>query len=184
LVFACWDEEETGLVGSEAYSQDAISRRARIDLAVSLEMIGYSTSSVDTQSIPFGFDFLFPEAVAKIESNQNRGDFIAFVHDSSADSGASLLANAADELGLPQVRLGVPNSLLDDPATSDLRRSDHASFWARGFPAIMITDTAEYRNPNYHCSVGDDLPSDLDFDFMTQVVSALATGVDRLARAD
>jgi hypothetical protein len=54
------------------------------------------------------------------------------------------------------------------PAT---RLSDHASFWDAGWPALMVTDTAFFRNPNYH------LPSDiidtLDFEFMAQLVKSL-----------
>lgn len=34
----------------------------------------------------------------------------------------------------------------------DARRSDHALFWDIGIPAVMVTDTANYRNPNYHTS--------------------------------
>ena len=30
------------------------------------------------------------------------------------------------------------------------RRSDHASFWDAGYPAVMLTDTANFRNPHYH----------------------------------
>jgi hypothetical protein len=49
--------------------------------------------------------------------------------------------------------------------------SDHAAFWDAGLPAIMVTDTAFFRNPNYH------LPSDtidtLDFTFMAQLVKSL-----------
>ena len=58
------------------------------------------------------------------------------------------------------------------PAT---RLSDHASFWDAGFPALMVTDTAFFRNPNYH------LPSDtldtLDFNFMGQLVKSLELAV-------
>ena len=54
------------------------------------------------------------------------------------------------------------------PAT---RLSDHASFWDAGWPALMVTDTAFFRNPHYH------LPSDridtLDFSFMAQLVESL-----------
>jgi Peptidase family M28 len=54
---------------------------------------------------------------------------------------------------------------------SETRLSDHASFWDAGLPALMVTDTAFFRNPNYH------LPSDtldtLDFTFMAQLVKSL-----------
>ena len=47
------------------------------------------------------------------------------------------------------------------------RFSDHSSFWNRGYPALMLTDTAMFRNPNYHTS--RDTHETLDFDFMTNV---------------
>ena len=28
--------------------------------------------------------------------------------------------------------------------------SDHRSFWDHGWPALMVTDTAPFRNPHYH----------------------------------
>jgi hypothetical protein len=35
------------------------------------------------------------------------------------------------------------------------RFSDHASFWNYGYPALMLTDTAMFRNPYYHtCMIG------------------------------
>jgi Zn-dependent M28 family amino/carboxypeptidase len=53
----------------------------------------------------------------------------------------------------------------------EARMSDHASFWDAGLPALMVTDTAFFRNPNYH------LPSDtidtLDFTFMAKLVKSL-----------
>ena len=53
----------------------------------------------------------------------------------------------------------------------ETRLSDHASFWDAGVPALMVTDTAFFRNPNYH------LPSDtidtLDFTFMAELVKSL-----------
>ena len=56
----------------------------------------------------------------------------------------------------------------------ETRLSDHASFWDAGLPALMVTDTAFFRNPNYH------LPSDtidtLDFTFMTKRVKCLELG--------
>jgi hypothetical protein len=56
--------------------------------------------------------------------------------------------------------------------------SDHASFWDAGWPALMVTDTAFFRNPNYH------LPSDiidtLDFEFMAQLVKSLELALGEL----
>jgi hypothetical protein len=52
-----------------------------------------------------------------------------------------------------------------------VRLSDHASFWRQGYRAVMVTDSAFFRNPHYH------LPSDtmetLDLDFMAELVVSL-----------
>jgi hypothetical protein len=72
----------------------------------------------------------------------------------------------AQEQGLPAVSLFLP---LDGRILPEMRLSDHASFWDAGLPARMVTDTAFFRNPNYH------LPSDtmdtLDFTFMAELVN-------------
>ena len=63
----------------------------------------------------------------------------------------------------------------------EARLSDHASFWDAGPPAVMVTDTAFFRNPNYH------LPSDtidtLDFTFMAELVKSLELALHALPPA-
>jgi hypothetical protein len=46
--------------------------------------------------------------------------------------------------------------------------SDHLSFWQQGYPAVMVTDTAFYRNDAYHTR--RDTADRLDYDKMAQVV--------------
>ena len=58
----------------------------------------------------------------------------------------------------------------------DLLRSDHVPFWKRGIPALMWTDTANFRNPNYH--QGSDTPDTLDYAFMTRVCLLLCASLD------
>jgi hypothetical protein len=62
----------------------------------------------------------------------------------------------------------------------EVRLSDHSPFWDHGFQALMITDTAFLRNPNYH------LPSDrmetLDFEFMRKVAIGVFYSVMELAK--
>ena len=71
--------------------------------------------------------------------------------------------------------LPVPNRGLILP---DTRRSDQAPFWDLGYRAMMVTDTANMRNPHYH------LPSDridtLDLDFLTRVCHGLINSIPRL----
>ena len=60
--------------------------------------------------------------------------------------------------------------------------SDQWSFWRYGYEAIMVTDTAPFRNPNYHTA--HDLPATLDYDRMSRVVDALGPVLDALTTKD
>lgn len=57
----------------------------------------------------------------------------------------------------------------------ETRFSDHAPFWDAGFQAVMLTDTAMFRNPYYHTS--QDTPEKLNFSFMEDVTKALLAAV-------
>jgi hypothetical protein len=54
-----------------------------------------------------------------------------------------------------------------------VRLSDHASFWSKGYRAVMLTDSAFFRNPNYHRR--SDVMETLDFGFMAELVISLVT---------
>jgi len=60
--------------------------------------------------------------------------------------------------------------------------SDHAPFWRAGLPALMWTDTAEFRNPHYHWHT--DTPETLDYEFLTGVTRLLVHSVLSEFRAD
>ncbi len=66
------------------------------------------------------------------------------------------------------IKLTVPLNGWIMPA---VRLSDHASFWSRGYKAVMVTDSAFYRNPYYHTAA--DTMDKLDFKFMAEVVQSL-----------
>lgn len=44
--------------------------------------------------------------------------------------------------------LPIPEPMLN--LFPDILRSDHAPFWDKNIPAVFVTDTANFRNPNYH----------------------------------
>ncbi len=172
LTVACWDEEERGMVGSAAYAQRAKLAGTPITLALAFEMLGYRSTESGSQQLPSGFELLFPNEAAKVKANNNRGDFIAVIADESADAYADAFGQQAATLGLPTVIAKVPSTMKNSSALNSLRRSDHASFWDVDYPAIMLTDTAEYRNAHYHCTSGPDATSDLDHGFTAQIVGA------------
>ena len=53
--------------------------------------------------------------------------------------------------------------------------SDHRNYWHFNFPAVMITDTSFFRNPNYHQE--SDAPETLDYEKMSDVVKGVAWAV-------
>jgi len=53
--------------------------------------------------------------------------------------------------------------------------SDHLSYWEMGFDAVMTTDTAYFRNPNYHTA--DDTIETIDFEKMRYVVDMVVNAV-------
>jgi hypothetical protein len=83
---------------------------------------------------------------------------------------AAGLANLMMEAGrgavpeLPLIPLIVPGRGEQLP---DTRRSDHAAFWDEDYPAIMLTDTANFRNPHYHRAT--DTLETLNLEFIEQV---------------
>lgn len=171
LVVACWDEEERGLIGSEAYAARAASRGDDIVGYFNFEMIGYRDTTPGSQTVPAGLDVLFRDQTRELERNMNRGDFVAVIADPASMAQVDALERHADRIGLPFIPLVLPAELLGSILVADLRRSDHASFWDAGFPAMMLTDTSEFRYRQYHCTEGDDVVANLDGAFASAIVT-------------
>ena len=98
-----------------------------------------------------------------------QGNFIGVIGNwRSLRLGRAVVRGFRKNRGLPVESLFLP---FDGRILPETRLSDHASFWDAGLPALMVTDTAFFRNPNYH------LPSDtidtLDFTFMAQLAKSL-----------
>lgn len=172
LTVACWDEEERGLIGSEAFAMSAAAQGIDVSVYFNFEMIGYASDEPDTQRLPTGFDLIFPEEIAMIEANDSRGDFLFLTGDpGSADAVANLQAQG-ERVDLPVIALVLNEQQVGNPLFGDLRRSDHAPFWDQGFPAIFVTDTGEFRNDRYHCVGGEDSVDSLVPSFTEKVLQA------------
>ena len=179
LVVACWDTEELGLIGSDAHAATLAATHADVAMAYVFEMIGFTSSEPNSQKFPTGFDLIFPDAAAKLAANEYRGDFITVVIGDDAPGPNAAMGAAASAIGLPQIPITLNQGLRSSDLLADLRRSDHASFWSRGYPAAMITDTANFRNPHYHCGDGADALATLDFGFMRQVAAMTASAAEQ-----
>lgn len=172
LTIACWDEEELGLVGSEAFATTAAAQGIDIGVYFNFEMIGFASDEPDTQGLPAGFDLVFPDQIAAIEANGNRGDFLFLTGGpGTADAIANLESQGA-RVELPTIALTLNEQQVTSALFGDLRRSDHAPFWDQGFPAIFISDTGEFRNDRYHCVGGEDTVESLVPTFTEKVLRA------------
>jgi hypothetical protein len=169
---ACWDEEEDGLIGSEAYVAAAKAACDDIVVNFNFDMIAFTSAAEDSQTVPVGFELVFSEAYAELEANQFRGDFIAIMSSAKANAHATAYAAAADRIGLRRALIELPGGQETSDLFADLRRSDHAPFWDAGYPAVFLTDTSEFRYANYHCMAGPDEVANLDLDFADAVTRA------------
>lgn len=156
--------EEDDLAGSLAYAQSLRTHGKEIYGALILECVGFASSQDCSQQTPPGLPIAIPPV----------GDFLGIVGNQASVNLMSFFEAAAQE-SVPELKtisLAVPGQGEMFP---DTRRSDHASFWHYGFPALMLTDTADFRNPNYHCST--DTIDTLDIHFMSQVTEAVVAAV-------
>jgi hypothetical protein len=134
-----------------------------VRLMLAVEMIGFYRDSPDSQAFPMkSLGALYPDT----------GNFIALVGQ-FGDFGTmrrvkGLFMGASD---LPVETINAP------PGVPGIDYSDHLNYWRLGMPALMVTDTAFLRNPNYHGP--GDTPDTLDYERMAKVVRALyAVGME------
>ena len=175
LVIAFWDEEERGLLGSRAFAARARERSENIVATLSLDAVGVARAAPGSQRVPPGLDKLLPAQAALLAQRAFRADFIALVANTDARPLADRFSAYAGPLDLPLLRVDV--SALEAALLPDLFRSDHAAFWLAGYPGLLLTDTADYRNAGYHCQRAPDLPSTLDYEFLTRVTGAALAAV-------
>ncbi|MGI9332296.1 MAG: M20/M25/M40 family metallo-hydrolase [Gammaproteobacteria bacterium] len=152
--------------GSRVYAQAARRRRDRIRFMLSLEMLGYYRDAPGSQQYPPLFRYFYP----------NQANFVALVSNFRSRQEMRALAaafRAASRFPLEHVATfsWIPG----------VAWSDHLSFWREGYRALMLTDTAFFRNPHYHQAT--DTPETLDYPRMAAVTTGLAGAFDRLAGA-
>lgn len=178
LKFIGFDLEEEEMEGSEIYVQEGIESYEQIEGAFNLEMIGYYLDEPYTQTIPSHWAGLFPDFYDDLVENEFRGNFIFNLSNINSD----LLRNAYNTWGpvfVPELKILTFADEGNGSRAGDIRRSDNKNFWDYGYRAALLTDGANYRNPNYHQP--SDLVSTLDISFITNVIKALVASVAKLA---
>ncbi len=164
LVF--WVNEEhpygkTPAMGSWQHAKRLSESGEKIQGAIALETLGYFSNQPGSQKFPWPFGMIYPD----------RGNFIAFVGLPGSRSfvhkaiGAFRSATPFPSIG------GVAPGFLEG-----IDLSDHWAYDQFGFPALMVTDTAPFRNPRYHTL--DDLPDTVDYESLARVTA----GLERMLR--
>jgi len=160
IIFIGFAQEEQDRLGSSLYAREARRTGRRLHGIIVLECVGYVSLQPRSQQVPKGLPVAIPDV----------GNFLGVVGNHEAAGLKAGLETAARTYvpDLPLVGLLVTDAGSGFP---DTRRSDHASFWDAGYPALMLTDTAEFRNPAYHRP--GDIPETLDFAFMAKAARAI-----------
>jgi hypothetical protein len=151
-------------MGSWQYARRCHDRGENVEAMVSLETIGYYSDERHSQNHPAAVSVFYPDT----------GNFIVFASDVS-----SIPLNARSVRAF-RARTKFPAESASLPeAVTGIGWSDHWSFWQFGWPAIMVSDTAVFRNPHYH--EASDLPPTLDYARFAQVVEGLIGVVEELS---
>jgi Zn-dependent M28 family amino/carboxypeptidase len=155
-------------MGSNVYAKSCKERDENIVAMIALEMLGYYKEKRRSQKYPL------PDMKGHYS---DKGNFIAIVGNNHSRQLGIDFAEQTKEASLVKTRAIIPNSPIHG-----IDLSDHSSFWKYNYPAIMITDTAFYRNPHYHES--SDTIDKLNFRYFTRLVFSLAYALKQLDKKD
>jgi Zn-dependent M28 family amino/carboxypeptidase len=123
-------------MGSNIHAKMLFDNQEKVKGMICLEMIGYFSDEPKSQSYPIGFLRLF---------YGNKGDYITVVQKFGNGKFGSQVKSLMKKQGLIRTKsFKAPSKL------PGVDFSDHQNYWKYGYSAVMITNTAFYRNRNYH----------------------------------
>ena len=158
--FASWSYEEEGLVGSRAMAARDQADGTDVVGAVSLEMIGYTEPDIDPLTgLP--------------------GTYLAMVADPTSSALSKAFAAAAYTYTPEFAAFG---ATIDPEVLPDILRSDHAAYLGAGYQGLLVTDTANFRNENYHRPT--DTVDTLDWEYLRNSTRAALAGLATYGSSD
>jgi hypothetical protein len=153
-------------MGSLAHARGCRQRGEAIDAMLSLESLGYYSDEPGSQRYPWPIGLLYPD----------RGNFIGFVGNLGSRSLVRrAIASFRESTPIPSEGAALPAWI------PGVGWSDHWAFWQLDYSAIMVTDTAVYRDPHYH--EPNDVSANLDFTRLAYATLGLQQVIERLAVA-
>jgi hypothetical protein len=169
LRFVAFANEEppyfaTEQMGSWIYAKRCHDRRERVVAMMSIEAIGYYSDAEGSQQYPAMLEAVYPTTA----------NFIAF----ASNLGSRALLQRCVDVFRRHAAIPCEGGALPEEIPG-IAWSDQWSFWRFGYEAIMVTDTALFRNPHYH--ERSDLPDTLDYARLARTVDGLIAVVGELA---
>lgn len=147
----------TEFMGSYIHAKSLSDNGIKVYGMISLEMIGYFKDAKKTQTYPIGLLSLF---------YGSKGNYITLVKKWGA--GAFTRKFCRKYKATKTIRT---KKFAGPSALPGIDFSDHLNYWKFGFSALMITDTAFYRNKNYHEPT--DTMETLDIKRMAKVIDGV-----------
>ena len=154
---------KTADMGALRHAERLKAQDEKILGMIALETLGYFSEVPGSQKLPFPFNLIYP----------SRGNFVAFI---GLPGSRTFLRSAVKAF----------RAVSDFPSTGSLvpgfiegaDLSDHWAYHHTGFPAMMITDTAPYRNPFYHQA--HDTPDTVDYVSLARISKGIELTVRKL----
>jgi hypothetical protein len=141
-------------MGSYIHAKSLFDAGTKVYGMVVLEMIGYFDDKAKTQS--------YPVKVMKVAYG-TRGNFILLARRTGAGEFVKKFSSGFKEVATIETEnLKAPSKI------QGIDFSDHLNYWKFGYDALMITNTAFYRNQNYHHT--SDQMETLDIPKMMKVI--------------
>ncbi|MFC1576277.1 M20/M25/M40 family metallo-hydrolase [Candidatus Omnitrophota bacterium] len=151
-------------MGSRVYTRAAKEKGENIKGAIILEMIGYYSNKPKSQFCPPILNRFYP----------NKGNFIGVTgHFKYVELVKDIVSSFKKATNFPIEWIVAPSILIG------IDFSDNWSFWKEGYPAVMVTDTAFYRNPHYHKQT--DTYETLNYEAIAEVVTGITSSLTDLA---
>ena len=147
----------TDNMGSYVHAKSLFDNKTDVYGMISLEMIGYFKDEKKSQSYPVAILSLF---------YGNKGNYITLVKKMGAGRFTRKFCRK-----FKSERVLKTKKFTGPPALPGIDFSDHLNYWKFGFNALMITDTAFFRNKNYHQQA--DTMETLDIKKMAKVIDGV-----------
>ncbi|MHA1636610.1 MAG: M28 family peptidase, partial [Candidatus Thorarchaeota archaeon] len=169
---------QISLMGSSHWVDEAVRSGKEILGVICMDPVGYFSKRGNTQTWPGGMG---PETfkIHGTSEGLDVGDFIVIIGDKNSQPLSKTFCDQCRRktIDLPSACLQEDFSFVQAAhVMHDILRSDHAPFWRADIPAILLTDTANYRYPHYHSPA--DTIDKLDFDYMTKICKGvIATAI-------